>query len=174
MDDQTRLPGVPMGPSGRARQAAGDRAEAVADQMHLECRTAGVALVRRVNSNLRLVGGGKALRVVPTKKSTVDCWGALKGGRAVAVEIKSCSSGRLDFDVIKPHQRAELEELDRLGGLPLVLVIVGQVGHAIPWADIRAALAEGKKSFGVREVEVYRCPPGRPYLKVFLGGESCA
>lgn len=166
----TSLPGIDLGPSQRVRQQAGDRAEAVADALHEVCRRARVALVRRVNSNLRLVGGGrgKAPRTVPTKKSTVDCWGALKGGRAVAVEVKSCADGRLAFDRLPPHQRAELEEVEQLGGLALVLVIVGGAAHAIPWRAIREALAQGRKGLGVAEVQFYRCDPRRPYLEPFL------
>lgn len=164
------LQGVDAGPSQRVRQAAGDRAEAVADALHELCYRAGVALVRRVNSNLRLVRGGAGPRVVPTKKSTVDCWGILRGGRCVAVEVKSCSDGRLSFDRLPPHQRAELEAVEQLGGLALVLVIVGGVAHAIPWRAIREALAEGRKGLGVREVEVWRCDPRRPYLEGFLDG----
>lgn len=168
-EPQRALPGVDRGPSARVRQQAGDRAEAVADALHGVCERAGVALVRRVNSNLRLVRGpnGQA-RTVPTKKSTVDCWGLLKNGRAVAIEVKSCSSGRLDLDRLPPHQRAELEAVEQLGGLALVLVVVGGVAHAVPWAAVRAAIEAGARSLGVAEVEVYRCPPGRPYLEAFI------
>lgn len=169
--DTLGLQGIDPGPSQRVRQQAGDRAEAVADALHRACHLAGVAMVRRVSSNLRLVGGGKhGPRTVPTKKSTVDCWGTLRGGRSVAVEVKSCASGRLAFDRLPPHQRAELEEVDRLGGLALVLVIVGTVAHAIPWRAIREALAQGRRGFGVGEVEVWRCDPRRPYLEPFLEG----
>lgn len=168
MADQRALPGVDRGPSARVRQQAGDRAEAVADALHAVCERAGVAAVRRVNSNLRLVRGGGATRVVPTKKSTVDCWGLLRGGRAVAVEVKSCSSGRLDLDRLPAHQCAELAAVEQLGGLALVLVIVGGVAHAVPWAAVAAAIAAGARSLSAAEVEVYRCPPGRPYLEPFL------
>lgn len=163
------LPGIDAGPSQRVRQASGDRAEAVADALHEACHRAGVALVRRVNSNLRLVrGGAGGPRTVPTKKSTIDCWGVMKGGRSVAVEVKSCADGRLSFDRLPPHQRAELERVEQLGGLALVLVIVGYVAHAIPWKAVREALAEGRKSFGASEVQVWRCDPRRPYLEPFL------
>lgn len=168
--DQRALPGVDRGPSARVRQQAGDRAEAVADALHAVCERAGVAAVRRVNSNLRLVRGpGGTTRTVPTKKSTVDCWGLLRGGRAVAVEVKSCSSGRLDLDRLLAHQRAELAAVEQLGGVALVLVVVGGVAHAVPWAAVAAAIVAGARSLGVAEVEVYRCHPGRPYLEQFLG-----
>jgi len=162
---QPHLEGVDPGPSARVRQQAGDRAEAVADGLHAVCERAGVAVVRRVNSNLRLVrGGGGAPRVVPTKKSTVDCWGLLKGGRSVAVEVKSCSDGRLAFDRLPPHQRAELEAVDRLGGLALVLVITGLTACAVPWSAVREAIAAGRKGLGVEDVLVHRCDRTRPYL----------
>lgn len=170
----TVLPGVDLGPSQRVRQQAGDRAEAVADALHALCERMGVALVRRVNSNLRLVRGAGSTgprgmpRVVPTKKSTIDCWGLLRGGRSVAVEVKSCSDGRLPFDRLPPHQRAELERVDQLGGLALVLVIVGGAAHAVPWPAVRAAIEAGAKGLGAREVELYRCDPRRPYLEAFL------
>lgn len=169
--DTLGLQGIDLGPSQRVRQQAGDRAEAVADALHEACRRARVALVRRVNSNLRLVRGGAGPRVVPTKKSTIDCWGLLRGGRAVAVEVKSCSSGRLDFDRLPNHQRAELEEVDRLGGLALVLVVVGAtMVCAVPWPSIRAAIEAGARGLGVGEVALYRCDPRRPYLEPFLEG----
>lgn len=165
----TGLPGIELGPSQRVRQRAGDRAEAVADRLHALCERAGVALVRRVNSNLRLVRGGAGPRVVPTKKSTIDCWGVLRGGRALAIEVKSCSDGRLSFDRLPAHQRAELERVDQLGGLALVLVIVGStMACAVPWAAIRAAIEAGAKGLGVGEVALYRCDPRRPYLEAFL------
>lgn len=169
--DTLGLQGIDLGPSQRVRQQAGDRAEAVADQLHALCERAGVALVRRVNSNLRLVRGGSGRpQVVPTKKSTIDCWGLLKGGRAVAVEVKSCADGRLAFDRLPPHQRAELEAVEQLGGLALVLAIVGTVAHAIPWRAIREALEQGRRGFGAAEVEIWRCDPRRPYLEPFLEG----
>lgn len=168
-EPQRALPGVDRGPSARVRQQAGDRAEAVTDALHAVCRRAGVAKVVRVSSHLRLVGKGAGLRTVPTKKSTVDCLGVLRGGRAVAIEVKSCSSGRLDLDRLPAHQRAELAEVEQFGGVALVLVIVGGVAHAVPWAAVSAAIAAGARSLGVAEVEVYRCPPGRPYLEQFLG-----
>lgn len=164
------LPGISTGPSQRVRQAAGDRAEAVADRMHEACGLARVALVRRVNSNLRLVSGGGGPRVVPTKKSTIDCWGVLRGGRCVAVEVKSCSSGRLDFDRLPPHQRSELESVEALGGLALVLVVVGLTAYAIPWRAVRDAIEAGRKGFGPREIQVWRCDPRRPYLEAFSEG----
>lgn len=167
--DTLGLQGIDTGPSQRVRQQAGDRAEAVADALHLACERAGVAVVRRVNSNLRLVRGGKGPRVVPTKKSTVDCWGVLRGGRAVAVEVKSCSTGRLDFDRLPPHQRAELERVDQLGGLALVLVVVGAtMVCAVPWPVVRSAIEAGARSLGVGEVALHRCDPRRPYLAAFL------
>lgn len=162
------LPGIDAGPSQRIRQQAGDRAEAVADALHALCNRAGVALVERVSSHLRLVRGARGPRTVATKKGTVDCLGVLRGGRAVAVEVKSCSDGRLAFDRLPPHQRAVLERIDQLGGLALVLVIVGGAAHAIPWRAIREALAQGRKGLGVAEVQFYRCDPTRPYLEPFL------
>lgn len=165
----TGLPGIELGPSPRVRQRAGDRAEAVADQLHALCERAGVALVRRVNSNLRLVRGGAGPRVVPTRKSTIDCWGVLRGGRALAIEVKSCSDGRLSFDRLPPHQRAELERVDQLGGLALVLVVIGAtMVCAVPWSSIREELAQGRKGLGVADVQFYRCDPQRPYLEAFL------
>ena len=107
------------------------------------------------------------------RAEAVACWGTLRGGRAVAIEVKSCSNGRLDLDRLPPHQRAELEAVEQIGGLALVLVVVGGVAHAVPWAAVRAAIEAGARSLGVAEVEVYRCPPGRPYLQQFLG-EPCA
>jgi hypothetical protein len=159
---QPHLAGIDPGPSARARQAAGDRAEARADALHARCERAGVAWVRRISTHLRIVSGG---RVVPTKKGTVDCLGMLRGGQAVAVEIKSCSDGRLAFDRLPPHQRKELAAVEQFGGLALVLVIAPLEVYAVPWSVIARAIEAGAcASLGPEALRPFRCDPREPYL----------
>ena len=138
-------------------------AERFVDTLHAICEQTGVAVVRRVSSHLRLVGGG---RVVATQRSTVDCLGVLKGGRAVAVEIKSCADGRLRLSQVPEHQRAELGAVERVGGVALVLVVrpLPVAAYAVPWSVVAKAAAAGQASLGPDELAPWLCDPRRPYL----------
>jgi penicillin-binding protein-related factor A (putative recombinase) len=169
---QAALPGVRLGPSARVRQQAGERAELRADAMHDLCRRQGVAHVQRVASHLRLVRGqGGQARTVPTKKGTIDCWGLLRGGRAVAVEIKSCADGRLAFDRLPQHQRDELQRVHDLGGLALVLLLTREQAYAVPWRVLWRLIGLGGKSVAVADLADWRCDPRVPYLAAWLGAE---
>ena len=143
-------------------------AEHFADTLHAICEHTGVAVVRRVSSHLRLVGAG---RVVATRRSTVDCLGVLRGGRAVAVEIKSCSDGRLRLSQLPDHQRAELARVDKAGGVALVLVVrpLPPAAYAVPWAVVARVVAEGRASLGPDELAPWLCDPRRPYLARWAG-----
>lgn len=158
--------GIDPGPSPRLRQASGEAAERRADQMHRACELAGIAVVRRVSSHLRLVAGGK---VVPAQRGTVDCLGVLTGGRGVAVEIKSCADRRLRLDRLPPHQRAELARWWDTGALALVLCLgPGLEAWAVPWASLEEALTLGRASLGPEELAPWACDPRRPYLERWL------
>jgi len=170
-----QLPGMPKLPgrvSQARRRAAGDSAEARADALHKVCELAGVAYVRRVASNVRIVRNrrsGGTLGAVFTGKSTVDCWGMLlatdkDGARPVAVEIKSCASGRLDLSILPQHQRDELARVERGGGLALLLVVGREAIWAVPWYEVNGWLGVGKATAGPLELGQWLVTPGRPYL----------
>ncbi|RYZ17300.1 MAG: hypothetical protein EOO70_02330 [Myxococcaceae bacterium] len=149
--------------AAQKRQKAGDVAEKYVDTLHAICEQTGVAIVRRVSSHLRLVGGGRA---VATQRSTVDCLGVLRGGRAVAVEIKSCADGRLKLSQLPDHQRAELGAIERAGGLALVLVVqpFPVAAFAVPWSVVAQAAAAGQASLGPAELATWKCDPRKAYL----------
>lgn len=156
------LPGIDVGPSPRARVKAGDAAEGFVEHLHRVCELQGVARVARVSTHLRLVAGGK---VVPARKGTVDFLGCLRGGRMVAVEVKSCAAGRLDLDRLPPHQRAHLDAYDALGALALVLVVHGALAYAVPWPAVRAALLAGARSLGPVQLTPHQIDPRGAYLR---------
>lgn len=142
---QPHLAGIDPGPSARVRQRAGEETERWVEHLHQLCEVRGVAWVRQVSVHLRVVAGGK---VVPARAGTIDCLGVLRGGRAVGIEVKSCSANRLDFDRLPPQQRAHLATLDRLGGVALVLCVGPLYAWAVPWGRIERLLAGGAKSAG--------------------------
>jgi Holliday junction resolvase len=159
--------------AARTRQKAGDVAERYADTLHAICEQTGVAVVRRVSSHLRLVGAG---RVVAVQRSTVDCLGVLRGGRAVAVEVKSCADGRLRLSQLPDHQRAELAAVERAGGVALVLVVrpLPVAAFAVPWSVVARAAAEGRASLGPDELAPWLCDPRRAYLARWAAGRPAA
>lgn len=140
---QPHLAGIDPGPSARVRQEAGEEVERWVEHVHRLCEIRGVAWARQVSVHLRIVAGGK---VVPAKAGTIDCLGVLRGGRALGVEVKSCSENRLDFTRLPPQQRAHLDIIDRLGGVALVLVVGPTHAWAVPWRKIAERIASRAKS----------------------------
>jgi len=76
-------------------------------------------------------------------------------GQSIAIEAKYVSSvDRLDFDSVRPHQRAELSSFYKAGGIAGVLFRFSYPGHrCIVWMDIPGfivlesfMLQQGKKS----------------------------
>jgi len=150
MTGQSHLDGIDPGPSARVRQSAGDDAERWAESVHRLCEVRGVAWVRQVSVHLRLVAGGK---VVPARAGTVDCLGVLRGGRALAVEVKSCADNRLKLDRLPPQQRAHLALVEKLGGVALVLIVGPKYAWAVEWSRIARLLEAGAKSFSCCHID---------------------
>jgi len=95
--------------------------------------------MRKVGAPVRVGPGG-----LPCEWAGVgpaDFQGVLRDGRAVAVEAKS-EAGRLQRDAVKPHQRRDLEAVDRFGGVALLLVELhdddgARLGAwALPWRTL--------------------------------------
>lgn len=142
---QPHLEGIDPGPSARVRQATGEDAERWAAKVHHYCEARGLAWLRQVSAHLRPVAGGK---VVPVRAGTIDCLGVLRGGRALGIEVKSCSANRLDFARLPPQQRAHLDAIERLGGVALVLCVGPQHAWAVRWPRLARLLTAGAKSVG--------------------------
>ena len=145
MTGQSHLDGIDPGPSARVRQSAGDDAERWAESVHRLCEVRGVAWVRQVSVHLRLVAGGK---VVPARAGTVDCLGVLRGGRALAIEVKSCADNRLALDRLPPQQRAHLGLVEKLGGVALVLIVGPTHAWAVEWSRVARLIEAGAKTLG--------------------------
>lgn len=149
---QPHFEGIDPGPSAHVRQAAGQDAERWAEHVHHLCEVHGVAWMRKIEAHLRPVGGG---RVVPVRAGTIDCLGVLRGGRALGVEIKSCSTGTLIFERLPVQQRAHLAAIEALGGVALVLVVGPRHAWAIEWRRIARLLEAGAKSVGCSPLDTW-------------------
>lgn len=160
---QPALPSLDPGPSARVRQAAGESAERWVRHVHRLCELRDLAWVIPVSTHYRPVPGGK---VVPVRAGTIDCLGLLRGGRALGVEVKSCSQDFLDFARLPPQQRAHLERIEQLGGVALVLCVGPKLAWPVEWSRIRQMLAAGAKGLGLTprdEGVISRLRP-HPYL----------
>lgn len=142
---QPHFAGIDPGPSAAVRQQAGQDAERWTEHLHRLCELRGVAWLRKIEAHLRPVAGG---RVVPVKAGTIDCLGVLRGGRALGVEIKSCSNNRLALDRLPVQQRAHLATIEAMGGVALVLIVGPREAWAVEWRRIAALLEAGAKSLG--------------------------
>ena len=179
--------GRPPGRGGKARKA-GDTAEAhVAAAANRDER---VWLVKRPVP-FRPVGGGEkggAFLAVRTAAAGVDFSGVLRGGLALAIEVKSAARASLPLrnqagDQVGPSQAAELSRVAALGGVAGLLVRLELGDHAqrrgLPprawwWVTWEAwtcaaaeARAEGSASVDWRALERWgwRCeanPDGTP------------
>ena len=145
MTRQPHLAGIDPGPSARVRQAAGEDTERWVENLHRLCEIRGYAWVRQVSVHLRLVAGGK---VVPARAGTVDCLGVLRGGRALAIEVKSCADNRLALDRLPPQQRAHLGLVEKLGGVALVLIVGPTHAWAVEWSRVARLIEAGAKTLG--------------------------
>jgi penicillin-binding protein-related factor A (putative recombinase) len=141
--------------SQSSRSRNGNKGENEANALHMRCQLAGVAVVTKVASNLKVVGnlGGGFVKAAMVKKSVVDFMGfMLVGGRVVAVEAKYEEPKRavkttwrpcsLSMSRVEPHQRAMLDSVLKAGGVAVLLVVHGSLAqYAVPWAEAR--LVEG-------------------------------
>ena len=158
----------------RTSRANGDSAEA---EFKAACDyyavTGRARLFKRPTQFRVIQRGAVGLAAVPTVKAGVDYAGALAGGRAVLVEVKSRSAARVAVTALQPNQWAELAEFDALGALCLVVVRLelrtGAAWWAIPFAawavEAEAAKMAGRASFNEHTLDRigYRCPLRQPY-----------
>jgi penicillin-binding protein-related factor A (putative recombinase) len=154
------------------RNRSGSAGEKVADSLHELCELTGVASVRRVASNLKVVGGGRGrFTAIAQKKSTVDCWGVMhEDGRAVAVEVKTVSPKKsakggflpcsLSWSRVEQHQKDELNRVFSAGGVAVLLIIHGDLAvYAVPWGT-----GGLHPSIRGEVLEKHRVKPGEAYL----------
>ena len=162
------------GSGQQASRANGDRAEA---EFKASCdyyAVTGRARLFKRPTQFRIVRrAAVTMTAVPTVKAGVDYAGALAGGRAVLVEVKSRSIARVAVDALQPNLWAELAEFEALGALCLVVVRLelrtGPAWWAIPflsWAvEAEAAKMARRASFNEASLDRigYRCPLRQPY-----------
>lgn len=150
------------------RAKAGSRSEDVAADLHEACRRAGVARLQK-NGTPHVVlgpGGGGTLRIRYVDKAPIDFTGHMvDGGRSVGVEVKHVGvrkgvngplPPRFSLLELEPHQREALGDLDRAGGLAIVLVVYQGSAFAVPWERVANAIAFDAKSLDSEELEAHR------------------
>jgi len=127
--------------AGHLARERGDAWEAEVARHHRVAREQGIAYVRKVGAPVRVGEGGAPIAWAGV--GPCDYQGLLSDGRAVAVEAKS-ETGRLQRDAVKPHQRRDLEAVDRFGGVALVFVELHDEGGAtlgawaLPWRALES------------------------------------
>lgn len=104
---------------GRLARDRGDAWEREVAGHHRAAELAGLAYVRKVGAPVRVGADGRPVEWAGT--GPADFQGMFADGRALAIEAKSVE-GRLQRDDIAPHQRRDLENVDRFGGVALMLV----------------------------------------------------
>lgn len=168
------------------RAKHGNETEAFVATLNEACARAGVAWLDKVPTNMRVVGrSGAMVRAVFAQKAIADFVGVLRGGRAVAVEVKRVEvtiSKRshaplppsLSLSRVEPHQRDYLDRVDAAGGLALLLVVHGPLAaYAVPWAEARAVLANGGATLSGVFLETWRVRTGEAYLERFVRAPGC-
>jgi len=109
--------------------------------------------------------GGKVSGAHVAETAAADFVGCLRGGRAIALEAKSTSSGRLPLSRVRPPQREYLSAVDALGGVALLVIYWRRAGEtwAVPWTDVRSERVVDGRSVAWRESSPYRVD-GLDYL----------
>lgn len=152
--------------TARRRSKTGNAAEQV---FELVSRTWDSGLrLWKIPRGLRVIGskGGK-LRSVPAEKTGPDYLGVYKGN-SVAVEVKSCATGRLPLSVFAGHQVADLADHDKRRGVSYVAVVSGGKVYMVPWCVVKAAKDLAVASVPKKDVERFPAGPGwTPHLVPF-------
>lgn len=125
----------------KTRVAHGAEGEAAVAAMAEQCALAGLGVLKKRPTNVTVIRG----RRVHLAAAGVDFHGHLRGGRAVYIEAKFCSSGRLALDMLREPQRQELARAARDGALAVVVVLFGDTPalartYAVPWAIVADAI----------------------------------
>ena len=165
--------------TGRQSRAGGERAEELVLEACAFYRRTGRALVTKRPTPIRPIGKVRAdgqFMAVFEGKAGCDFSGCLAGGRALLMELKSTTEPRLALErhgeaTLKPGQAEELDQVDRLGGLALVVVRLAGGWWCLTWKAWKEALAaagaQGRKSLGEDLLNAHgrRCgtlPTGAP------------
>jgi len=123
-----------------AQQRAGKQGEAVAEELFRTSALLGLGVLRKRPTNVVVVGG----EARHTAAAGCDYHGHLRGGRAVYVEVKRATSGRLPCEELRQSQRDELARAERDGAIAVVLVLADAIGsavYALPWRAIEGLVA---------------------------------
>jgi recombination protein U len=138
------------------------------DHLHANYARSGLAYLFKVPNPLNPLappGKGGIVRGHLMAAVWVDYSGLLKGGRAVAIEAKTFSTGGPSFPLkrITPHQIQCLTIVHELGGLAFLFVrhMKGGVDYLIP-VDYLNDL--DRRSFRWDAVARYALPPGRGWI----------
>lgn len=94
-----------------------------------------------------------------------DFIGAIKGGRAVAIEAKSTESDNWQWSEVKAHQRAYLASIGGMGGVAFVYLWRRGDHYVIPWDRI------GRGKFKPEAYWDCLLLPGASWLDRFAQGE---
>ena len=156
VDDGARAAG------GRAAREHGAALERWLAGQHRAAALAGLAHVRHVGAPVIVGAGGRPTEWAGT--GPADYQGVLRGGRAVAVEAKS-RDRRLALSDVAAHQRADLESVERLGGLALLVVElrVASSIYVVPWGRVgwrRMRAGAADVSVGPDELALWRWTGG--------------
>jgi len=175
-DMAAAMPAEPTGArvvGGKAARAHGAALEAWLTGQHRAAAVAGIAHVRHVGAPVIVGAGGRPTEWAGT--GPADYQGVLKGGRALAVEAKS-RDRRLALSDVAAHQRADLEAVERLGGVALLVVELRASGsiYVVPWGRVgwrRCREGAADVSVGPEELALWRWTEGL-YLARWIGGAT--
>jgi len=163
------------------RQARGIRAKAQGRQFEERMdaafayyRAQGLADVEKTPEPMRVVknlGNGKFIAFFE-KKAQADYSGVLRGGRAVVLEAKFTSAGRMEQGRVTPEQAAFLEQRQSLGAWCFVLAGFAS-GHVyrlpwVAWRDMKEIF--GRKYVTEGDLAEFRTPMSRTGLPLVLEG----
>lgn len=173
-DMRAALPPEPKGArvvGGKAARAHGAALESWLAGQHRAASLAGLAHVRHVGAPVIVGAGGRPTEWAGT--GPADYQGVLRGGRSLAVEAKS-RDRRLALSDVAAHQRADLEAVERLGGVALLVVELRASGsiYVVPWGRVgwrRCREGAADVSVGPEELALWRWTEGL-YLARWIGG----
>lgn len=136
---------------------------------------AGLGLIQFIQTPMKQIVSGGQKVWVHAKKSTVDFFGTMKGGRSVAFDAKQTKSKtRFDFKYIGFHQMKFLEETLKLGGAAFFIIEFTAYNKIffVPYQKIAPLFYEAWDEEGAKSVKyewfITECPQIRPGRGVAL------
>jgi recombination protein U len=123
------------------------------------------ALIQRVSDPITITAQGDMIRT----KSTVDFLGTLKGGKAIAIEVKEYSSKpkTFPFSNVEQHQDEFLEKMEELGGLAYLAIKHKELDYfyLITYSEYASyKLKNTRKSIPFKDLERFRKTGLKDYL----------